>query len=128
MGILGLIVLALFTSLVLRTPFKVDVVRDRATLARIVSGGKIENVYRLQIMNATELAGQYQLSVHGLPGLVLASEPVVGVDATQSRWVPVTVQLPFDAASAGSHAIQFEIEAVNASGHVTEKSVFLVPR
>ncbi|MFM2035499.1 MAG: hypothetical protein RL459_764 [Pseudomonadota bacterium] len=128
MGILGAIVVALFTSLVLRTPFKVDVVRDRATLARIVSGGKIENVYRLQIMNATELAGKYQIAVHGLPGLVLASEPVVGVEATQSRWVPVTVQLPFDAASAGSHAIQFEIQAVNASGHVTEKSVFLVPR
>ncbi len=40
----------------------------------------------------------------------------------------MTLQLPPDGASAGSHAINFEIEAVNASGKLTEKSVFLVPR
>ena len=36
-AILLAIVLAMGISLVLRTPFKVDVVRDRGTLARIVS-------------------------------------------------------------------------------------------
>ncbi|MFM1906719.1 MAG: hypothetical protein RLZZ591_396 [Pseudomonadota bacterium] len=127
-SVLGLIVVALFASLLLRTPFKVDVVRDRSTLARIVSGGKIENIYRLQVMNATEAPGTYRLSVQGLPGLTLTSEAQVVVEATQSRWVPVTVQLPFDAAAAGSHPIQFEIQSVDGSGHLTEKSVFLVPR
>ncbi len=41
-------------SLAVRMPFKVDVVRDRATLAREVEDGVIENIYRLQIMNAAE--------------------------------------------------------------------------
>jgi polyferredoxin len=45
---------AMIASLVLREPLKVDVIRDRAALSRIVAGGKLENVYRLQIMNATE--------------------------------------------------------------------------
>ena len=40
-GILWTIVIAVGVSLALRTPFKVDVVRDRASLARIVAGGKI---------------------------------------------------------------------------------------
>jgi len=122
------ITLALFVSLALRSPFKVDVVRDRASLARIVSGGKIENVYRLQVMNATESTQNYRITATGLPGLVLASEGTVSVNATESRWVPVTLQLPYEGASAGSHAIHFEVEAINTPGRVTEKSVFLVPR
>ena len=125
--ILGTVTVAMFTSLALRTPFKVDV-RDRASLARIVNAGKIENVYRLQVMNATESTQNYRIAVQGLPGLALASEEVISVDAAQSRWVPVRLQLPYEGASAGSHAIHFEIKAVNSPGRVSEKSVFLVPR
>jgi polyferredoxin len=46
--------IGMMASLVVRTPLKVDIVRDRAALSRIVAGGKLENIYRLQIMNATE--------------------------------------------------------------------------
>src|SRR5450830_910095 len=119
-AILSAVTIAMFTSLALRTPFKVDVVRDRASLARIVNGGKIENVYRLQVMNATESKQDYRITVQGLPGLVLASESMITVDATQSRWVPVRLELPYEGASAGSHAIHFEIEAVNSPGRVSE--------
>ncbi len=127
-AILGAIVLGLAISLALRTPFKVDVVRDRGTLARIVSGGRIENVYRLQIMNATESSQHYRITVQGLRGLAIDSESTMEVGATQSRWVPVRVQLPYEAAVAGSHPIGFDIEAVESAERVHEKSVFLVPR
>jgi len=50
------------------------------------------------------------------------------VESTQSRWVAVRVQLPYDAAPAGSHPIQFEITSMNSPGKLTEKSVFVVPR
>ncbi len=127
-AILGTVVVAMMVSLALRTPFKVDVVRDRATLARIVAGGKIENVYRLQVMNATETAQRFRIGVSGLPGLVVASEPMLTVAATESQWVSLRLQLPYDAAQPGSHPVQFSIDAVDAGGHVVEKSVFLVPR
>ncbi len=126
--ILGLVTIALLGSIAFRTPFKVDVVRDRATLARIVAGGKIENVYRLQIMNATEQTQEFSLTVQGLPGLVIATPPRVVVEPTESRWVSVTLQLPYDAAPAGTHPIQFQVNASSATGMVLEKSIFLVPR
>src|SRR5450830_301054 len=88
-SILGAIVIALFTSLLFRTHFKVDVVRDRGVMARIVSGGNIENVYRLQVMNATESAQHYKITATGLPGLLVSSDNVLMVDSTQSRWVAV---------------------------------------
>ncbi len=127
-SILGAIVIAMLVSLSMRTPFKVDVVRDRGVMARIVSGGKIENVYRLQVMNATESLQHYKITVAGLPGLVIGSESLVAVGSTESRWVAVRVQAPFDAAPPGSHAIHFEIDSMDSAGHLSEKSVFLVPR
>ncbi|MEZ5640074.1 MAG: cytochrome c oxidase accessory protein CcoG [Burkholderiaceae bacterium] len=127
-GILLAIVIAMAVSLVLRSPFKVDVVRDRGTLARIVSGGKIENVFRLQVMNATEAKQDYRISVTGLDGVVLASDEQFSVAATESRWIAVRVQLPFEGAQPGSHPIRFDITELGSNKHVGEKSVFLVPR
>ena len=127
-AVLLAIVLGMGISLALRTPFKVDVVRDRGSLARIVSGGKIENVYRLQIMNATESAQHYRIGVSGLEGVTIGSENEFAVDATQSRWIAVRVQLPYEGAVPGSHGIVFDISALDQAQQVREKAVFLVPR
>ncbi len=127
-GILLAVVMAMMVSLVLRSPFKVDVVRDRGALARIVSGGKIENVFRLQVMNATEADQRYRISVSGLDGIALASDNQFIVESTQSRWIAVRVQLPYEAAQPGSHPIRFDIVQQDGDKRVSEKSVFLVPR
>jgi hypothetical protein len=79
-------------------------------------------------MNATESLQHYKITVRGLPGLAVVSENLMTVEATQSRWVAVRVQLPHDAASAGTHPIHFEIAAQDSPAHVSEKSVFIVPR
>lgn len=115
-------------SLALRTPLKVDVVRDRAALSRIVAGGKLENVYRLQVMNATESPQRYRISADGLEGLAVASERDVDVGPAESRWVAVRLQLPYGTAAPGSHPIHFDIVSAGGEAHVREKSVFLVPR
>jgi cytochrome c oxidase accessory protein FixG len=130
--ILWFIILGVGASLWLRLPFKVDIERDRATLARVVSGGQIENVYRLQIMNASEQPLMFNLDVAGLSSLSLVTEPQVQVAATESRWVSVRLQLPYEAAAAGSHPIDFRIQARWPDGQevglLHEKTVFLVPR
>ena len=115
-------------SLWLRTPLHVDVERDRSTLARIVEGGRIENVYRLQVMNASEAVDHVHISVSGIEGLTLASDADFVIDKAQSRWVPLRVQLPYDGAPAGSHPIAFHIAEPDSGAQVTEKAVFLVPR
>ncbi len=128
-AILGAITLAVGLSLFLRTPLKVDVIRDRGALARMVEQGRIENVFRLQIMNATESTQRYAISVSGLPGIALDSPAEVEVLSTEVRAVAVRVQIPPDAASPGSHPIHFDIRAVGDEAiHVSEKAAFLVPR
>jgi cytochrome c oxidase accessory protein FixG len=128
-AVLFLISALVLGSLFLRTPLKVDVIRDRGSLARLVEQGRIENVFRLQVMNATESAQTYRISVEGMPGIVLASPDTVDVLPTEVRSTAVRVQLPPGAAESGSHTIHFEIVSVNDAGlKVREKSVFLVPR
>ncbi|MDA8446567.1 cytochrome c oxidase accessory protein CcoG [Paracidovorax valerianellae] len=127
-AVLVALCVGLLASLVVRTPFKVDVVRDRASLSRIVAGGQLENIYRLQIMNATETAQRYRIGAQGLDGLRVASDAEVEVGAAESRWVAVRLQVPYGSAPPGSHPVQFNVQTLGRDDHVTEKSVFLVPR
>ncbi|WP_337877999.1 cytochrome c oxidase accessory protein CcoG, partial [Caldimonas sp.] len=134
-AILAFIGAAFVGSLVLRSPFKVDVIRDRGALARIVEDGYVENVYRLQIMNALEQPERYRIGVSGLEGLRLASESQVEVEPAASRWVVVRVQLPPQHAEplrGHTHPIEFRIDRLPQGGQtehrVLERSTFLVPR
>ena len=85
-------------------------------------------MYRIQIMNATEVEQQYRLSAAGLEGLELASDTEVTVGPAESRWVPVRLQIPYGSAAPGSHPVEIHIGAVQGSAHIAEKSVFIVPR
>ncbi|MFN7123815.1 MAG: cytochrome c oxidase accessory protein CcoG [Hydrogenophaga sp.] len=128
-AILLTITAAVGVSLYMRTPLRVDVMRDRGSLARMVEQGRIENVYRLQIMNATEETQRYAISVSGLPGITLDPVTEVEVLPTEVRSAAVRVQIPPGAASTGSHPIQFEIRSTGDEvARVTEKAAFLVPR
>lgn len=132
-GILLLVVALLFGSLLNRKSFKVDVVRDRASLARIVSGGHIENVYRLQIMNAVEKRQHFKVTAEGMYDLkVMTDSEDLIVESTQSRWISIRLQVPYDSAMPGSYPVKFFIEASDDDQKVQdkleEKSVFLIPR
>jgi cytochrome c oxidase accessory protein FixG len=126
-AVLAGIVLAAGAGLWLRVPLKVDVIRDRAAIAREVEGGLVENVYRLQIMNTTERARSYEVAVAGLPTLALGSDPRVTIGATDSRMVPVRVRADRALTPAGTHDIRFSVRALDDEGvAVQEKSVFIV--
>ncbi|WP_225784315.1 cytochrome c oxidase accessory protein CcoG [Xenophilus sp. Marseille-Q4582] len=128
-AVLGLLVVGMLTSLVVRTPLKVNVVRDRASLARIVEGGRLENVYRLQIMNATEKPQRYRISAEGIPGIAVATdEPVIAVGPAESRYVAVRLQIPYEARPPGSHVVHIGVREEGGSAQVSEKAAFIVPR
>jgi polyferredoxin len=113
----------------------VDVVRDRGALARQVEDGEVENVYRLQIMNATEMTQNYRVTADGLPGLRLREPLQVSVAPTEARWVSVTLRVPPETAAQtkpGSHEVHFTIEreaqGSDEARSLREKSTFIMPR
>ena len=133
-GVLLMITVAFVSSLIVRAPFRADVVRDRGALARLVEDGRVENVYRIQLMNASESTQKFRIEVDGLPDAAIASRDAVEVGSTQARWVPVAVQITPQAArtlGGGAHPIRFRISLQEAGAkvaEVSEKSTFVVPR
>jgi cytochrome c oxidase accessory protein FixG len=143
-GILLAIAAAFVASLALRAPFKADVVRDRGALARLVEGGRIENVYRVQLMNGTEETQRFHIDVEGLPDATLAGWTDVELAPTEARWVPLAVQVPPGVARTlgpGAHPMRLRIALVAPAvagapagadrpplAERREKSTFVIPR
>ena len=132
-AILTVLCVGLLTSLAMRDPFKVNVVRDRGVLSRLVEGGLLENVYRLQIINATESTRHYQISATGLEGLTVESDGqsadgTVVVGPAEVRWIAIRLRIPDGTAKPGSNPVHFVVQDQSSAEQVSEKAVFLVPR
>ena len=112
-----------------RIPLKVDIIRDRSTLAREADDGRIENVYMLQIMNTEEQSHRYRVTVDGLPGAEITGDVEVDVAPASLQSFNTVVAVPADAGKTGSNPIHFEIVAMdNPDIKVREKAAFLLPR
>jgi polyferredoxin len=113
----------------------VDVVRDRGTLGRVVDDGWVENVYRLQIMNATENSQTYIVTAEGLSGLLLDRREPLTLAPAEARWIAVAARVPPEVATnagSGAHPLRFLVTLQTPEGtaahRVVEKATFLVPR
>jgi cytochrome c oxidase accessory protein FixG len=126
-ALLAAIVIGTGVSLALRVPLKVDVIRDRGSLAREVDGGQIENVYRLQIMNTKETPRLFLVRATGLPSLHVADQDVVLVEAAGTRMAPVKLRMQPGDTPVGPHRIALEVTALDDPRvTVRESSSFIV--
>jgi cytochrome c oxidase accessory protein FixG len=119
----------LLGSLATRNPLKVDVIRDRNTLARIGDGGSIENTYRLHFMNSSERPQRLAVGVEGIDGIAVVGHREYDVPPASNRAVPVIVQVPPGAGVPGSNPIRFVVRPVDEERlERREKATFIVPR
>lgn len=126
----------LLSSLLLRNPLKVDIIRDRHSLARIAEDGGIENTYRLQLINTSEETLRVNLGALGLAGLAVDGNNQIEVPPTSNLLIPLSLKLPPDHShKSGSHTIEIEITPVLPEGTDNldastrrESTIFMVPR
>ncbi|MFC3339327.1 cytochrome c oxidase accessory protein CcoG [Paracandidimonas soli] len=134
-ALLSLIALAFVYSLATRTTLRMDIIRDRGVLGREIPGGLIENVYRLQMMNAAEEPVTLTLGVEGAPGLSISTaqgeEKSIRLEAASNALVPVVVRVPAGELEPGLHDIVLRVDSDESSGpgrKVLEKTRFYVPQ
>jgi cytochrome c oxidase accessory protein FixG len=119
----------LLGALATRNPLRVDLIRDRHALARVVEDGDIENTYRIHFMNAAERPLQLTLQVQGLPELHIAGSASFEVPAASNRAVALNLRIPSGAAPAGSHPVRIIItERDDPSMTLEEATTFRMPR
>ena len=129
-GVLWAIIIAASITLLNRVPVKVDVIRDRVAMAA-PDDPEVQNVYRLQIMNTSERPRQFRISVAGLDGLQLSSEPQpIRIEAAGMRMVPVRLRVDKRQTSPGANRIVFTVQTVGSDEHIviTEKATLIAPR
>ncbi len=126
--ILAVIVGVTVWGIATRVPLRVDVIRDRGVMSRELDDGRIENLYRLQIMNISEAAHRYTISVSGLEGADFDGEHIVEIPASGTVTVPVSVHVPAASVQSGKNLVWFDVARINESSiAVHEKATFLKP-
>jgi cytochrome c oxidase accessory protein FixG len=134
-ALLVLATLAFVTSVAQRNLLRMDVVRDRGVMARVVGNDVVENIYRLHLMNASEATQRYQVAVRGTAGLALIAPLTVTLNPVEAQTVPVAVQLdsaPAAALAGQTLPLEFEVTQLTAQtggqqAPVREKTTFHVP-
>lgn len=127
-SILLSITIAAAWSLAVRIPLKVDVIRDRSSLAREVEDGLIENVYTLRIINTSEQVQRYSIGVSGLPGVDIAGPHTVQVAPASTQNMLVSVRAQPEAGAKGANRIYFDVKAQDLDNvSVHEKASFMLP-
>ncbi len=133
-GILWVIIIAAGITLYQRVPVKVDVIRDRIGSSRDTDEAGIENVYRLQIMNTSEVPRRFLISVSGIDGMEInglereGGRHAVEIGPTSSRMIPVRIEAARDRVHKGANAIVFRVQSVGEGDSIviTEKASFVV--
>ncbi len=124
------IIAAVTVALARRVPLAFDVLRDRNAPYREARDGRIENVYRLKVLNMEERPRSYRLRASGLPGITVDYEAGdLDVAAGQVRDVPVRLRVA--PADLHDHSSEIELELVALDDEriaVRETARFLGPR
>jgi cytochrome c oxidase accessory protein FixG len=126
--ILVALVTAIGVGLVQRTPVGVDVIRDRNALYRLLDDGRVENVYSVKILNKTEHAHRFIVTVRG-PGELTLEPALAQFDVASGDVFPATVRVRRPAYEPlGAEDIQFEIRAADDPRlHAHTRARFLAP-
>jgi cytochrome c oxidase accessory protein FixG len=126
--LLALLTIGFGVALSMRTPLALDVIRDRNVLYRMLDDGRVENVYTVKILNKTEHARRFRISVSGPGRLVLDPSPAEFM--VQSGEVfPAALRVRRDAYEPlGPENIGFDVVAIDdPATHAHAKARFIAP-
>ena len=126
-AILAILLTSLVTSIALRKPAIMDIIRDRNTLYRDVGRQGIENAYTIRVINKHNEDHDYALTVSGIEGISIRGEAEFSLAGESVLTLPIAVTVPHEYADGG-HVIQFHLQSTDGSGiTLNEESRFRGP-
>ena len=136
--IFGLSVISLVIGVLTKPILRMDIIRDRAVLAREVEGEKIENLYQIQLMNISEEPHVYQVGVAGLENIDFIGETQAKLGPQEHKTLTIAVHVPiYDQQKEnsyskallekGTYPIVFFAKSTEGSFSIEEESTFIIP-
>jgi len=123
----GTLVYALGT----RTPFELDIERDRGRLYQMTPNDTVINSFTLKMMNMSQDTNTYILSVDGLPEAEMEAATEYTLNTNEMREIALDLELNPAKANLPSSKTDIEFVVVNkATGKevAREESRFIAPR
>lgn len=128
-AVLCVMVILFLTTVLSRVPLELDIIRDRNALYRENSQGNIENTYTLKIMNKTQQAQQYNVSVGGLDNVIAHIPDQVSTKPGELLTLTVTLEIQPDQLAQRNTTIYFSVKSkTDPAQEVSEETRFLGPR
>lgn len=130
LALVGMIGMLAYT-IAARTPFQLDIERDRGSLYRTTVNDTIQNSYTLKLINMSQQPKSYSLDVEGLDGLKIIGKTEFNLDVNQLKEVSINLEIdPEITKTKGSKTnIEFIISEAKSGEEITrEESRFIAPR
>jgi cytochrome c oxidase accessory protein FixG len=108
-----------------RSLIRVDILRDRNVLSREAADGRIENAYQMQVMNLTEAAQHYQVSLEAGSPFNIVGERTIEVSAGSIAPLQLTLSAGAETLPAGTRPVVFRI--FSGDMQAREGSTFRMP-
>ncbi|MDH1444183.1 cytochrome c oxidase accessory protein CcoG [Pseudomonas sp. GD03721] len=126
-AMLAVMIGAFVWALAERPLISLDVTRDRG-LFRENALGQIENIYSLKIINKTQQARSYAISLVEPGDFELHGPRTLNLAPGEIRDLPVSVALTASHNAAGPQTLHFEVrDQADAGSRVSTQSTFLAP-
>jgi cytochrome c oxidase accessory protein FixG len=113
-GLLSLLFSGFVYSISQRVPLRIELLRDRNALYRILDENHIENVYILKILNMDSKDHSYRIRLGGVPGAELAAAvATVAVRSGEVMSMPFTVKAEISELASGIHELSVVLESID---------------
>lgn len=118
-------------NIVTRTPFKLDIERDRGSLYRTTVNDTIQNSYTLKLINMSQEPKRYQLSIEGLDGIKIMGKTDFDLNVNELKEVSLNLEIDpsVTKTKASKTDIEFIISETDTGKEIArEESRFIAPR
>ena len=116
------------TMLALRVPLEVDTIRDRKQLYRENSQGMIENVYLLKILNKSQKARHFIVTLKSDKNILMSKPVVLDIDAGDLVSLPVTLVADPEELEHSKYEVTFLVQdSLDAGLRKRSESRFFAP-
>jgi polyferredoxin len=118
-------------AMMTRTPFELDIERDRGSLYQVTPNDTVENYYTLKMMHMTQQPQTYLLRVEGIDGVKMDIATEYQIPVNKVEEMSLTLEVDPDTSKLSGTKTLIEFVVVDKSSGIEvarEESRFIAPR
>lgn len=127
-SMLVIMIAAFIYTMAARTPFELDIIRDRGALYRYTPNDTVQNAYTLKLMNMSQHPMSYRIKIEGLNNFITDTPEIVVLKSNELRSFPISIEMDPANLTDSKTNIEFVIIEQESQEEIArEESRFIAP-